>query len=165
MFFHSFLLLLVSSMIIRSRNSFCVPSLDSRSLMEVEWTTKDLLSDWKSLCRYTRHGQSIIISMGWVLILVLDFGLITWIKPYLMMESGAFKGHSTWVLHTLRNEKYLKKGPSYVDGNCSVMKKHGVTDLSRIEAGGKIWVQSVKHLIFEDNYDLNLGDHYSLRHM
>ncbi|RZC90442.1 hypothetical protein C5167_029575 [Papaver somniferum] len=31
----------------------------------------------------------------------LSFGLwfmIKWIKPYLMMESGAFKGHSTWVL-------------------------------------------------------------------
>ncbi|KAI3899620.1 hypothetical protein MKW92_033782 [Papaver armeniacum] len=24
--------------------------------------------------------------------------MISWIKPYLMMESGAFKGHSTWVL-------------------------------------------------------------------
>ncbi|KAI3935065.1 hypothetical protein MKW98_009984 [Papaver atlanticum] len=95
-------LLLVSSLIIRSRNSVCVSTLDSRSLIGidgvrfrfwyswcslvsksgrvVEWTTKDLLSDWKSLCRYMRHGQSIIIN-------------------------------------TLRNEKYLKKGPAYVDGN------------------------------------------------
>jgi hypothetical protein len=78
-----------------------------------------------------------------------------------MIESGAFKGHSTWVLRQAmpdtpiislsprHPEKYLKKGPAYVDGNCtylagkdfldfgsvdwkSMMKKHGITDLSRV---------------------------------
>ncbi|KAL5075216.1 hypothetical protein RYX36_014200 [Vicia faba] len=84
-----------------------------------------------------------------------------WLKPDLMIESGVFKGHSTWVLRqampdshiisvTPRHpEKYLKKGPAYVDGNCTyfagkdfvdfgsidwptVMSKQGITDLSRV---------------------------------
>lgn len=78
-----------------------------------------------------------------------------------MIESGAFKGHSTWVLRQAtpdtpiisltpqHPEKYLRKGPAYVDGNCSyfagkdfidfggvdrttVMKKHKATDLSQV---------------------------------
>lgn len=93
-----------------------------------------------------------------------SFGLwfiARWLKPDLMIESGAFKGHSTWVLrqampdtHIIslsprHPEKYLRKGPAYVDGNCtyfagkdfldfgsvewkSVMKKHGITDLNRV---------------------------------
>ncbi|RZC57445.1 hypothetical protein C5167_004743 [Papaver somniferum] len=119
-----------------------------------------------------------------------------WLKPDLMMESGAFKGHSTWVLRqampdtpilslTPRHpEKYLKKGPAYVDGNCTyfagkdfvdfgnvdwknVMKKHGVTDLSwvliffddhqnELKRLKQALKAGFKHLIFEDNYDTAL---------
>lgn len=135
-----------------------------------------------------------------------SFGLwfITrWLKPELMIESGAFKGHSTWVLRqampdtpilsiTPRHpEKYLKKGPAYVDGNCTyfagkdfvdfgsvdwgkVMKKHEIKDLSRVlvffddhQNELKRLKQALKagfkHLVFEDNYDTGTGDHYSLR--
>ncbi|KAK4410544.1 hypothetical protein Sango_0127400 [Sesamum angolense] len=135
-----------------------------------------------------------------------SFGLwfITrWVKPELMIESGAFKGHSTWVLrqampdtHILslsprHPEKYLKKGPAYVDGNCSyfagkdfvdfgsmdwekVMKEHGIKDHSRVlvffddhQNELKRLKQALKagfkHLVFEDNYDTGTGDHYSFR--
>lgn len=135
-----------------------------------------------------------------------SFGLwfiAQWLKPDLMIESGAFKGHSTWVLRqampdtpiitlTPRHpEKYLKKGPAYVDGNCTyfsgkdfldfgsidwrkLMKKHGITDLSRVliffddhQNELKRVRQALKagfrHLVFEDNYDTGTGDHYSLR--
>lgn len=93
-----------------------------------------------------------------------SFGLwfmTRWLKPDLMIESGAFKGHSTWVLRQAmpdtpiislsprHPEKYLKKGPAYVDGNCTyfagkdfvdfgsvdwgvVLKKHGIEDISRV---------------------------------
>ncbi|KAG6415775.1 hypothetical protein SASPL_123192 [Salvia splendens] len=135
-----------------------------------------------------------------------SFGLwfITrWLKPDLMIESGAFKGHSTWVLRqampdtpilsiTPRHpEKYLKKGPAYVDGNCTyfagkdfvdfgsmdwerVLGKHGIQDPTRVlvffddhQNELKRLKQAVKagfkHLVFEDNYDTGTGDHYSLR--
>lgn len=135
-----------------------------------------------------------------------SFGLwfiARWIKPELMIESGAFKGHSTWVLRqampdtrilsiTPRHpEKYLKKGAAYVDGNCtyfagkdfvdfgsvdwkSVLKKHRVTDRSRVlvffddhQNELKRLKQALKagfkHLVFEDNYDTGTGDHYSFR--
>lgn len=93
-----------------------------------------------------------------------SFGLwfiARWLKPDLMIESGAFKGHSTWVLRQAMPDKpiisisprhpakYLQKGPAYVDENCtyfagkdfvdfggidwgSVMKRHGITNLSRV---------------------------------
>lgn len=135
-----------------------------------------------------------------------SFGLwfmTRWLKPDLMIESGAFKGHSTWVLRqampdtpiislTPRHpEKYLRKGPAYVDGNCTyfagkdfidfgsvdwgiVLKKHGVEDISRVivffddhQNELKRLKQALKagfkHLVFEDNYDTGTGDHYSLR--
>ncbi|KAI3866921.1 hypothetical protein MKW92_043482, partial [Papaver armeniacum] len=125
----------------------------SKSGRTVEWTTKDLL---KGLEEFVTIYETRPIKNN-------QYG---WLKPDLMMESGAFKGHSTWVLRqAINNENYLKKGPAYVDGNCSVMKKHGVTDLSWIEAGTESWVQGVKHLIFEDNYDTGTDDHYCLRYM
>ncbi|KAH8520964.1 hypothetical protein H0E87_002132 [Populus deltoides] len=135
-----------------------------------------------------------------------SFGLwftARWLKPVLMIESGAFKGHSTWVLRQAmpdipiislsprHPEKYLKKGPAYVDGNCtylagkdfvdfgsvdwkSMMKKHGITDLSRVliffddhqnelKRVKQALDAGFRHLVFEDNYDTGTGDHYSLR--
>ncbi|XP_028106432.1 uncharacterized protein LOC114305528 [Camellia sinensis] len=135
-----------------------------------------------------------------------SFGLwfiARWLKPDLMIESGAFKGHSTWVLRQAmpdkpivslsprHPEKYLKKGPAYVDGNCtyfagknfvdfgsldwqSVIKKHGIEDLNRVlvffddhQNELKRLKQALKagfrHLVFEDNYDTGTGDHYSFR--
>ncbi|KAE8718388.1 Detected protein of confused Function [Hibiscus syriacus] len=94
-----------------------------------------------------------------------SFGLwfiARWLKPDIMIESGAFKGHSTWVLRqampdtpviwvTPRHpEKYLKKGPAYVDENCTYF-------------AGKDCVESWLSSCFEDNYDTGTGDHYSLR--
>nr|GEU36463.1 photosystem I P700 apoprotein A2, chloroplastic [Tanacetum cinerariifolium] len=88
-------------------------------------------------------------------------------------------------------KKYLKKGPAYVDGNCTyfagkdfidfrkvnratVMKKHGIIDLSHVlmffddhQNELKRLKQALKvgfsHLVFEDHYDFGTGDHYSLR--
>ncbi|CAN4086811.1 unnamed protein product [Withania somnifera] len=111
---------------------------------------------------------------------------------------GAFKGHSTWVLRqampdtpiislTPRHpEKYLKKGPAYVDENCTyfagkdfvdfgnvawgkVSKKHGIKDHSQVlvffddcQNELKRLKQALKavfrHLVFEDNYDTEIWE-------
>ncbi|XP_068653251.1 uncharacterized protein [Aristolochia californica] len=135
-----------------------------------------------------------------------SFGLwfiARWLKPDLLIESGAFKGHSTWVLRQAMLDtpiisisprhpaKYLAKGPAYVDVNCtyyankdfvdfgnldweSVLKKHGITDPSRVlvffddhQNELKRLKQALnagfRHLVFEDNYDTGTGDHYSFR--
>lgn len=128
----------------------------------VEWTSKDLLKGLEEFVPIyeTRPIKNNMYGMGFDH----SFGLwfvARWLKPDLMIESGAFKGHSTWVLRQAmpdkpivslsprHPEKYLKKGPAYVDGNCTylagkefvdfgslnwgkVMKKHGITDLSRV---------------------------------
>ncbi|GKB30650.1 hypothetical protein Tco_0870051 [Tanacetum coccineum] len=170
----------------------------------VEWTTKNLLKGLEEFVPIyeTRPIKNNMFGMGFDHSFGLWF-IARWLKPDLMIESGAFKGHSTWVLRqampdtriisvTPRHpEKYLKKGPAYVDGNCTyfagkdfvdfgkvnwatVMKKHGITDLSRVliffddhQNELKRLKQALKagfsHLVFEDNYDTGTGDHYSLR--
>ncbi|KAG6727842.1 hypothetical protein I3842_02G144900 [Carya illinoinensis] len=184
--------------------SLGVPWCRSKHGKTVEWTSKDLLNGLEEFVPIyeARPIKNNMYGMGFDH----SFGLwftARWLKPDLMIESGAFKGHSTWVLRQAmpdipivslsprHPEKYLKKGPAYVDGNCtyfagkdfvdfgnvdwgSVMKKHGITDLSRVliffddhQNELKRIKQALKvgfqHLVFEDNYDTGTGDHYSLR--
>lgn len=181
-----------------------VPWCRSKHGRTVEWTSKDLLQGLEEFVPIyeTRPIKNNMYGMG----LDHSFGLwfITrWLKPDLMIESGAFKGHSTWVLRQAmpdtpivslsprHPEKYLKKGPAYVDGNCTyyagkdfvdfgsmdwgkVMRKHGIKDRSRVlvffddhQNELKRLKQALKagftHLVFEDNYDTGTGDHYSFR--
>ncbi|XP_059640431.1 uncharacterized protein LOC132282698 isoform X2 [Cornus florida] len=170
----------------------------------VDWTSKDLLKGLEEFIPIyeTRPIKNNMFGMGFDHSFGLWF-IARWLKPDLMIESGAFKGHSTWVLRQAmpdkpivslsprHPEKYLKKGPAYVDANCtyfagkdfvdfgsvdwgSVMKKHAITDLSRVliffddhQNELKRLKQALKagfrHLVFEDNYDTGTGDHYSLR--
>ncbi|KAG0462834.1 hypothetical protein HPP92_021310 [Vanilla planifolia] len=135
-----------------------------------------------------------------------SFGLwfmTRWLKPTLMIESGAFKGHSTWVLRQAmpnssiislsprHPEKYLKKGPAYVDKNCTyfagkefldfgsvnwgnVLKKHGISDINQVLVffdDHQNQLKRVKQALgfgFKISYlkttmILGRGDHYSLR--
>ncbi|XP_041017333.1 uncharacterized protein LOC121259691 isoform X1 [Juglans microcarpa x Juglans regia] len=184
--------------------SLGVPWCRSKHGKTVEWTSKDLLKGLEDFVPIyeARPIKNNMYGMGFDHSFGLWF-IAQWLKPDLMIESGAFKGHSTWVLRqampdtpivslTPRHpEKYLQKGPAYVDGNCtyfagkdfvdfgsvdwaSVMKKHGITNLSRVliffddhQNELKRIKQALKvgfqHLVFEDNYDTGTGDHYSLR--
>ncbi|XP_061374814.1 uncharacterized protein LOC133317035 [Gastrolobium bilobum] len=181
-----------------------VPWCRSKHGKTVEWTSKDLLKGLEEFVPIyeTRPIKNNLYGMGFDHSFGLWF-ITRWVKPDLMIESGAFKGHSTWVLRQAmpdtpivslsprHPEKYLKKGPAYVDGNCTyyagkdfvdfgsvdwpkVMKKHGIADLSRVliffddhQNEFKRIEQALKagfrHLVFEDNYDTGTGDHYSLR--
>ncbi|XP_020227952.1 uncharacterized protein LOC109809131 [Cajanus cajan] len=181
-----------------------VPWCRSKHGKTVEWTSKDLLKGLEEFVPIyeTRPIKNNMYGMGFDHSFGLWF-IARWLKPDLMIESGAFKGHSTWVLRQAmpdtpiislsprHPEKYLKKGPAYVDGNCTyyagkdfvdfgsvewpkVMKKHGILDLSRVliffddhQNELKRVEQALKagfrHLVFEDNYDTGTGDHYSLR--
>ncbi|KAI9107821.1 hypothetical protein K1719_021157 [Acacia pycnantha] len=181
-----------------------VPWCRSKNGKTVEWTSKDLLKGLEEFVPIyeTRPIKNNLHGMGFDHSFGLWF-IARWLKPDLMIESGAFKGHSTWVLRQAmpdtpiislsprHPDKYLKKGPAYVDGNCTYftgkdfvdfgsvnwpkeMKKRGITDLSRVlvffddhQNELKRVKQSLKagfqHLVFEDNYDTGTGDHYSLR--
>lgn len=128
----------------------------------VEWTTKDLIKGLEEfvLTYETRPIKNNLYGMGFDHSFGLWF-IARWLKPDLMIESGAFKGHSTWVLRQAMPDKpiisisprhpakYLQKGPAYVDENCtyfagkdfvdfgsmdwgSVMKRHEITNLSRV---------------------------------
>lgn len=181
-----------------------VPWCRSKHGKTVEWTSKDLLKGLEEFVPIyeTRPIKNNMFGMGFDHSFGLWF-IARWLKPDLMIESGAFKGHSTWVLRQAmpgtpivslsprHPQKYLKKGPAYVDGNCtyfagkdfvdfgsvdwgSVLKKHGVTDQNRVlvffddhQNELKRLKQALKagfrHLVFEDNYDTGTGDHYSFR--
>lgn len=226
------LLLLIPSLILHSRNFVCVSSSYSDPLsrigflnfdglesdfgylgvpwcrskhgQRVPWTSKDLIKGLEEFISIyeTRPIKNNMYGMGFDHSFGLWF-LSRWLKPELMIESGALKGHSTWVMRQAmpytpivslsprHPEKYLAKGPAYVDGNCTyfagkdfvdfgsvnwgnVMKKHGITDLSQVliffddhQNELKRVKQALKagfrHLVFEDNYDTGTGDHYSLR--
>ncbi|KAJ6830722.1 uncharacterized protein M6B38_351165 [Iris pallida] len=184
--------------------SLGVPSCRSKHEKTVEWTSKDLLKGLEEFVPIyeTRPIKNNMYGMGFDHSFGLWF-MTRWLKPNLMIESGAFKGHSTWVLRQSmpdtpiislsprHPEKYLKKGPAYVDGNCTylagkdfvdfgsvqweqLLQKHGISDLSQVvvffddhQNELKRLKQALKagfqHLIFEDNYDTGTGDHYSLR--
>jgi hypothetical protein len=184
--------------------SLGVPWCRSKSGKAVEWTSKDLLSGLEEFVPiYERRPiKNNMYGMGFDHSFGLWF-MARWLKPDLMIESGAHKGHSTWVLRQAmpntriislsprHPERYLKKGPAYVDGNCTylagkkfidfgsvdwekLLRKHGVSDLSRVlvffddhQSELKRVKQAHKarfrHLVFEDNYDTGTGDHYSLR--
>ncbi|KAL3618296.1 hypothetical protein CASFOL_038617 [Castilleja foliolosa] len=184
--------------------SLGVPWCRSKYGKSVEWTSNDLIQGLEEfvLIYETRPIKNNMYGMGFDHSFGLWF-ITRWHKPELMIESGAFKGHSTWVLRqampdtpilsiTPRHpEKYLKKGPAYVDGNCTyfagkdfvdfgsmdwgkVMKNHGIKDRSRVlvffddhQNELKRLKQALKagfrHLVFEDNYDTGTGDHYSFR--
>ncbi|KAK8274427.1 hypothetical protein V6Z11_D10G073000 [Gossypium hirsutum] len=184
--------------------SLGVPWCRSKHGKTVEWTSKDLINGLEEFVPIyeTRPIKNNLYGMGFDHSFGLWF-ITRWLKPDIMIESGAFKGHSTWVLRqampntpiislTPRHpEKYLKKGPAYVDGNCTyfagknfvdfgsvdwekVLKIHGISDFSRVlvffddhQNELKRLKQALKagfhHLVFEDNYDTGTGDHYSLR--
>ncbi|KAB5574302.1 hypothetical protein DKX38_001496 [Salix brachista] len=184
--------------------SLGVPWCRSKHGKTVQWTSKDLIKGLEEFVPIyeTRPIKNNMYGMGFDHSFGLWF-IARWLKPDLMIESGAFKGHSTWVLRQAmpdtpiislsprHPEKYLKKGPAYVDGNCtyfagkdfvdfgsidwkSVMKKHGITDLSRVliffddhqnelKRVKQALNAGFRHLVFEDNYDTGTGDHYSLR--
>ncbi|CAM8891403.1 unnamed protein product [Rhodiola kirilowii] len=184
--------------------SLGVPWCRTKQGKTVEWTSKDLLKGLEEFVPIyeTRPIRNNMYGMGFDHSFGLWF-IAKWLKPELMIESGAFKGHSTWVLRQAmpdtkivslsprHPEKYLRKGPAYVDKNCTylagkdfidfgsvnwktMMRKHGVSDLSRVliffddhQNELKRIKQALKagfqHLVFEDNYDTGTGDHYSLR--
>ncbi|OIW15870.1 hypothetical protein TanjilG_04405 [Lupinus angustifolius] len=228
--FFILLLLLASSFLFTSRGFVCISSFDpvsrarffgfdglesdfgalgvpwcrSKHGKTVEWTSKDLLKGLEEFVPIyeTRPIKNNMYGMGFDHSFGLWF-MARWLKPDLMIESGAFKGHSTWVLRQAmpntpiislsprHPEKYLKKGPAYVDGNCTyfagkdfvdfgsvdwpkVLHKHGIVDHSRVliffddhQNELKRVEQALKagfhHVVFEDNYDTGTGDHYSLR--
>ena len=128
----------------------------------VPWTRDDLLKGLKEFAQIyiNRPIPNNKFGMGFDHSFGLWF-MARWIQPDLMIESGAFKGHSTWVLRqampdkpiisiTPRHpKKYLQKGPAYVDSNCKyyagrdfvdfgsinwkdVLKEHGIKEQSRV---------------------------------
>ncbi|KAL8522412.1 hypothetical protein ACS0TY_012524 [Phlomoides rotata] len=183
-----------------------VPWCRSRHGKTVEWSSKDLLKGLEEFVPIyeTRPIKNNMYGMGFDHSFGIWF-ITRWLKPDLMIESGAFKGHSTWVLRQAmpdapilslsprHPEKYLMKGPAYVDGNCTyfagkdfvdfgsmdwgtVLKNHGVEDPSRalvffddhqneLKRLKQALKAGFKHLVFEDNYDTGTGDHYSFRQM
>lgn len=128
----------------------------------VEWGPKDLIKGLEEFVPIyeTRPIKNNTPGMGFDHSFGLWF-MARWLKPVLMIESGAFKGHSTWVLRQAmpetqiisfspgHPENYLMVGTAYVDGNCTyfagkdfvdfgsvdwrnVLEKHGVSDIKQV---------------------------------
>tara|TARA_B100001063_G_scaffold135014_1_gene126311 strand:+ start:534 stop:1352 length:819 start_codon:yes stop_codon:yes gene_type:complete len=109
------------------------------------------------------------------------------IKPDFVIESGIYKGQSTWLIEkTLPNAKilsidldlsqriYISKKATYSDldfkyQNFSNIPKNTLVFFDDHVNHYQRLIQSkffnIKNIIFEDNYDLNKGDFYSLKHI
>ncbi|GLU22244.1 hypothetical protein SLE2022_383330 [Rubroshorea leprosula] len=143
-----------------------VPWCRSKQGKTVEWTSKDLIKGLEEFVPIyeTRPIKNNMYGMGFDHSFGLWF-ITRWLQPDLMIESGAFKGHSTWVLRQAMPDKPIIS---------KVLKRHGISDPTRVlvffddhQSELKRVKQAVKagfhHLVFEDNYDTGTGDHYSLR--
>ncbi|XP_073109398.1 uncharacterized protein [Elaeis guineensis] len=140
-----------------------VPRCSSKHEKTVEWTSKDLLKGLEEFVPIyeTRPIKNYKDGMGFDHSFGLWF-MTRWLKPDLMIESGVFKGHSTWVLRQAmpntpiisisphHPEEYPGKGPAYVDKNSTyfalmdfedftsldweiyIMEEHGISDFSRV---------------------------------
>ncbi|KAJ7568577.1 hypothetical protein O6H91_01G038500 [Diphasiastrum complanatum] len=181
-----------------------VPSCRSKIGAAVDWSRGDLVQGLKEFVSiYERRPiPNNLYGMGFDHSFGLWF-MAHWLQPQLMIESGAFKGHSTWVLRQAmpncpiisisprHPQRYLQKGPAYVDKNCEyfadkkfldfgsiqwdkVMDGYGIKDRSKVlvffddhQSELRRVKQAIKagfkHLIFEDNYDTGTGDHFCLR--
>ncbi|XWS08396.1 hypothetical protein CRYUN_Cryun41cG0076200 [Craigia yunnanensis] len=139
--------------------SLSVPWCRSKHGKTVEWISRDLI---KGLEEFMPIHEICPIKNMYGMGFDHSFGLwfiAWWLKPDIMIVS---KRYSTWVLRqtmpdtliislTPRHpEKYLKKGPAYVDGNCtyfdgkdfvdfenvdweSVLKKRGISNFSKVD--------------------------------
>lgn len=113
--------------------------------------------------------------------------LLKKIKPSYVIESGIYKGQSTWLIEEtlpnakvlsididLSNRKYISEKVNYSD----IDFKH--QDFSNIPEDTLVFFDdhvnhyqrlmqakffNIKNIIFEDNYNIDKGDFYSLKHV
>lgn len=138
-----------------------VPWCRSKDGKTVDWGLKDLIEGLEEFVPIyeTRPIKNNTNGMGFDHSFGLWF-MARWLKPVLMIESEAFRGHSTWILRQALPEtpiisisshypeEYLE-GPAYVDGNCtyftgkdfvdfgsfnwrSLLEKHGVSNNNQV---------------------------------
>lgn len=108
-----------------------------------------------------------------------------WLSPDIIVESGIWKGQSTWLLEkacpnakiisidiNLSNREYISNRAIYSDKDFSKHDRSNITDKSLVffddhQNEYKRLQQckwfGFKHIIFEDNYPTNQGDCYSLK--
>jgi len=152
---------------------FSVTKGRSKTGKTVEWTSKDLLNGLEEFVPIyeTRPIKNNMYGMGFDHSFGLWF-MARWLKPDLMIESGAFKGHSTWVLRKAmpntriislsprHPEKYLKKGPAYVDGNCTYLAGKDFVDFGSVDWGKLLRNHGIsdpdKVLVFFDDHQSEL---------
>jgi hypothetical protein len=145
----------------------------SKTGKTVEWTSKDLLNALEEFVPIyeTRPIKNNMYGMGFDHSFGLWF-MARWLNPDLMIESGAFKGHSTWVLRQAmpntriislsprHPEKYLRKGPGYVDRNCTYLAGKDFVDFGSVDWGRLLRNHGIsdpsKVLVFFDDHQSEL---------
>eukprot|EP00249_Psilotum_nudum_P015145 c25187_g1_i2 orf=200-883(+) len=150
-----------------------VPLCKSRNGAGVKWTRDDLLEGLKEFVEIyaMRPIKNNAFGMGFDHSFGVWF-IARWLKPDLIIESGVFKGHSTWVLRQAmpdkpiisisprHPEKYLKKGPAYVDSNCRYYSGKNFTDFGNIQWASLMDEYGIKNksrvLLFFDDHQSEL---------
>ncbi|EPS70168.1 hypothetical protein M569_04595, partial [Genlisea aurea] len=151
-----------------------VPWCRSKHGATVEWTSEDLIQGLQEFVpiyqtrpiNNNKHGMLFDHSFGlWF--------MAKWLKPVVIIENGAFKGHSTWILRqavpnarilTFTPEhprNFLKKGQdAYVDPNGTYFSDEEFVDFGSVdwnEMLGKYGIQDRSRiLVFFDEHQNQL---------
>lgn len=131
--------------------------------------------------RNNQHGMG--INHSWALWYLLDR-----LQPAVVLESGVWRGHSTWVIEQaapgaqiysfdvdLSNRRYVSARAEYFEHDLEQMDWSGIDTAHavafiddhqdayrRLEALS--WL-GFHHLVFEDNHPVGWGDFYTLKNM
>ena len=108
------------------------------------------------------------------------------IKPKFVIESGVYKGQSTWLIENtlpkceilsididLSQREYISKKANYSNLDFKMHDFSGIPDetlvffddhVSHLERIQQAKFFNIKNIIFEDNYPSNEGDFYTIKH-
>lgn len=151
----------------------CFPQFRSRANNTVIWSRAELLQELSEFAKVYERRPIInnLNGMGF------DHSFGLWfiarkLQPTLAIESGIFKGHSTWILRQAlptvpivavsprHPGHYAKKSSAYVDSNCQYFTGKKFIDFGRISWSSVLAKHKVKDpstvLVFFDDHQNQL---------
>jgi len=118
--------------------------------------------------------------------MLITYFILKKIKPSMVIESGVFKGQSTWLIERalpnskilsididLSKREYISKRASYSDIDFKDQDFSNIPDdtmvffddhVNHFERLQQANFFNIKNIILEDNYQINKGDFYTFKH-
>ena len=152
-----------------------------------DWEMSELLEEIKnfSIIYKERPIKKNIHGMRFQHMLITYF-ILKKIKPSMVIESGVFRGQSTWLIERtlpdckilsididLNNREYISKKANYSNVDFKDQDFSNIPDdtlvffddhVNHFERLQQAKFFNIKNIILEDNYQINEGDFYTFKH-